>query len=84
MSEFSKYPTLNRREIAALVAGAAAVAATPASASQPHMDEAKALCEKALWHLKQAQYNGHGHRDKAKEHLEYVIYQVDQGIKYGH
>ncbi|MCB1349489.1 MAG: hypothetical protein R3D59_02455 [Paracoccaceae bacterium] len=84
MSDFSKYPNLNRREIAALVGGAAALAATPAAASQPHMEEAKSLCEKALWHLQQAPYNGHGHRDKAKEHLEYVIYQIHQGILYGH
>lgn len=84
MSEKPKTTTVNRRQIAGLAAGAAALAATPAMASQPHMEEAKVLCAKALWHLKQAQYNGHGHRDKAIEHLEYVIYQVEQGILYGH
>ena len=84
MSDYPKSRSLNRREIAALVGGAAVVVATPAAASQPHMVEAKTLCEKALWHLRQAQYNGHGHRDKSIEHLEYVIYQIDQGIKYGH
>ena len=82
MSENTKTPTLSRREIAGLAAGAAALAAAPALANQPRMQNALAHCEAALSELRKANNNKGGHRNTAIEHLEHVIYQIKEGIKH--
>ena len=81
MTEKSKSPALSRREVAGLAAAAAALAATPALASnQPHMDAALAHCQTGLSELKAATANKGGHRQNAIEHLEYVIQEIKAGI----
>ena len=80
MSSNTHKPTLNRRELAGLTAGAAALAAVPAEAAQPHMTNALAYCEAALTELRKAKANKGGHRVTAIEHLEYVIAQIKEGI----
>lgn len=80
MSEKIKTPTLSRREVAGLAAGAAALAASPAFAAQPHMVNALAYCEAGLVELRKAKSNKGGHRKTAITHLEHVIYQIKQGI----
>jgi hypothetical protein len=82
MSENTKTPTLSRREVAGLAAGAAALAASPALAYQPHMQNALAHCEAGLVELRKANPNKGGHRNTAIEHLEHVIYQIKEGIKH--
>ena len=82
MSEKTKTPTLSRREITGLAAGAAALAATPALGAQPHMQNALAYCEAALSELKRAKTNKGGHRKEAVTHLEHVIYRIKQGIAF--
>ena len=72
--------TLNRRELAGLAAGAATLAATPARADQPHMENALAYCQAGLGELRKARPNKGGHRVTAIEHLEYVIAQIKEGI----
>ncbi|HCQ66272.1 MAG TPA: hypothetical protein DIU07_14465 [Rhodobacteraceae bacterium] len=80
MSEKTKTPTLSRREVAGLAAGAAALAASPALAAQPHMTNALAYCQTALAELRRANNNKGGHRKTAIKHLEHVIYQIKEGI----
>ncbi len=80
MSDTTTPKTLSRREIAGLAAGAAALAATPARADQPRMRNALAYCEAGLVELRKANTNKGGHRKKAIEHLEHVIYQIKEGI----
>ena len=65
MSEKTKTPTLSRREVAGLAAGAAALAASPALAAQPHMVNALAYCEAGLVELRKAKSNKGGHRKTA-------------------
>ncbi|GKY88783.1 hypothetical protein [Sinisalibacter aestuarii] len=73
---------LNRRELTAIVAGATALAATPALAAQPRMEKALAHCQEALKELKAANNNKGGHRVEAIQHLEYVIQEIKRGIAY--
>ena len=80
MSEKTKTPTLSRRELAGLAAGATVLAASPAAAAQPHMQAALAHCQAGLSELRKANNNKGGHRVTAIDHLEHVIYQIKQGI----
>jgi hypothetical protein len=73
---------LNRRELAAMVAAAAALGATSAEAGQPHMEKALQYCSAGLKELKDAAGNKGGHRNKAIEHLEFVIQEIKRGIAY--
>ena len=83
MSETKKTPTMSRRELAGLAAGAAALAATPAAANnQGHMRKALAYCEAGLVELRAASGNKGGHRRVATEHLEYAIAQIKEGIEF--
>jgi molybdopterin synthase catalytic subunit len=72
---------LSRRDVTAMAAAAAALAATPAMAAQPHMEAALKKCENALEELKAAASNKGGHRKNAIEHLEYVIQEIKLGIE---
>lgn len=82
MSDTNKSTTLNRRQLAGLAAGAAAFAASPALARQPHMINARAYTEAALTELRKANNNKGGYRKDAIEHLEYVLVLIDKGIEH--
>ena len=72
---------LNRRDMAAMVALAAAFGAAPAeAAAQPNMEKALEYCEAALSRLEAAKNNKGGHRVTAIKHLKFVIQEIKAGI----
>lgn len=74
--------SLSRRELATLAAGAAVLAASPASAAQPNMEKALAHLNAALKALKAAKNNKGGHRVKAIQYTEAAIQRVKLGIDF--
>lgn len=78
----------NRRQLAALAAGAATVAglvaagATPAEAYQGNMERALSSLYEALSFLREASWNKGGHRVKAMNLIQEAIAETQAGVEW--
>ena len=67
----------------ALIVGVSVLGCGIARADQPHMQAALAALREARHELEVAERNKGGHRERALEHVEKAIAQVEEGIAHG-